>query len=249
MIKESIINYSYKKSTTDKGTIILLHGLFGNLSNWDHVMKKFSKQFNILSPEIPLNFSVKGKDRLNSLVEYLNDIIEKEDLNKVTLVGNSLGGHIALLYTLQYPDKVDKLILTGSSGLFENGYFGSFLRIKDSNYIKEKIKLTFYNKELATNSLIENIYQKIQNQATVLTIIGIAKNAQRSNLANHLRLIKVPTLLIWGLQDKITPISVAYEFYEKIPNARLHILNQCGHVPMMEQPLLFNEYLEEFLMI
>lgn len=244
----TLVNTLPSVSAVKTKNIILLHGLFGSLSNWNAVQKFFSKNHNIYAPEIPINSGgLLGKNPLELAVDYIALFIKENNLAKVTLIGNSLGGHIALLYTLKYPEKVEKLVLTGSSGLYENSFNGSFPKVKDYNYIKDRVYYTFQNQSVVTKSLVDDVFKKVQDTSTALSIIRIARSAQKNNLAKSLHLIKAPTLLIWGLQDKITPISTAYEFYEGIPNARIHILNECGHVPMMEQPLLFNEFLEDFL--
>lgn len=227
--------------------IILLHGLFGNLSNWENVAKTFSKDYRVIIPRLPL-FDISLKESsLNRLVSFLENFVKKRSLQNVILMGNSLGGHVALLYTLKNQKNVDKIILAGSSGLFENSLGGSFPRMKDYDYVDEKVRYTFYNKEVVTKELVDEVYETVQSRVKTLSLIGLARAAQRENLSEVLYQIKAPTLLIWGLQDEITPPETALEFHELIPHSEIKLLDKCGHVPMMEQPELFNQYVREFL--
>lgn len=227
--------------------VILLHGLFGNLSNWKSTATYFSANHRVLVPELPLFDNFLGGGHLSKLVNFLENYIEKNKITNPVLIGNSLGGHVALLYTLKYPDKVSKLVLTGSSGLYENTFGGSFPRVKDYNYIREKVADVFERKEVVDTAMVDHVFEIVQHKLKVLSIIGLARDAQRQNLAAYLPLIKIPVLLIWGLQDKVTPPSVGAAFKALLPNATLHYLNECGHAPMMEQPELFNEFVAEFL--
>lgn len=230
-----------------KQNIILLHGLFGALSNWQSVIKEFSKEYHVFTPELPLFDSIISESHLNRLVRFLENYIDEHHIENPILVGNSLGGHIAILYTLKHPDHVSTLILSGSSGLYENTFGNSFPRISDTEYIKDRIFDVFYNKNVIDEDLIDGVFKVLQNKRKALSIIRIARDAKKQNLKNELQNIKIPVLLIWGLQDFITPLSVAEEFYLSISNAKLSLINECGHVPMMEQPETFNELLKDFL--
>lgn len=227
--------------------VILLHGLFGNLSNWKKTAQHLTVKYRVLVPELPLFDSFLGGNQLNKLVLFLENYIEKNQIHRPVLIGNSLGGHVALLYTLKHPDKVSKLVLAGSSGLYENTLGGSFPRVKDYNYIREKVAEVFDRKEVVDHEMVDHVFEIVQHKLKVLSIIGLARDAQRQNLKDHLPFIKVPVLLIWGLQDIVTPPAVGKQFEQLLPNAVLHYLNQCGHAPMMEQPELFNSFVAEFL--
>lgn len=226
--------------------IILLHGLFGNLSNWKSVSSKFAAQHQVWTPELPLFSKIPGR-RLDRLVLFLEQYIEKNNIKKPILIGNSLGGHVALLYTLKHPDRVKKLVLTGSSGLYENTFGGSFPRVKDYQYIRNKVEAIFDRKEVVDDEMVAHVFGIVQQQLKVLSIIGLARDAQKQNLKDELPLIKIPVLLIWGLQDIVTPPAVAEQFHHLLPNSTLHYINQCGHAPMMEQPALFNQHVGQFL--
>lgn len=231
---------------TQTKDIILLHGLFGQLSNWTSVSKRFSFQYQVWSPELPLFNATIGQS-LNRLVTFLEQYIAQNQIIKPVLIGNSLGGHIALLYTLKYPDRVEKLVLTGSSGLYENTFGGTFPRVKDYAYIKHKIEAIFDRKEVVDQAMVDHVFGIVQQKLKVLSVIGLARDAQKQNLKDSLPNINVPVLLIWGLQDIVTPPSVGEQFHRLLPNSTLHYINQCGHAPMMEQPESFNQHVAHFL--
>jgi pimeloyl-ACP methyl ester carboxylesterase len=184
---------------------------------------------------------------LEGLQKFVEDFVALKKLDKMIIMGNSLGGHVALLYTLHNGAKVDKLILTGSSGLFENAMGGSYPRRGSYDYIRERVAYTFYDPAVASKELVDEVFETTKSIPKCMRIVAIAKSAQRNNLGNDLPNIKVPTLLVWGLNDTITPPMVAYEFNRLIPNAELRFIDRCCHAPMMEHPDTFNEIVDKFL--
>lgn len=230
-----------------KKDIILLHGLFGNLSNWNTVKERFETIHNVFVPELPLYKKNSKEANLDHYVAFLKDYIAANNITKPVLIGNSLGGHIALLYALEYPTAVDRLVLTGSSGLYESSLDISFPRINDFEFISDKVREVFYNQEAISDALIEDVYATIQDREKALSVVRTAKAARSQNLKDTLYTITLPVLLIWGMQDIVTPISVAEEFFFLLPNAHLHLINHCGHAPMMEHPEEFNRKVDEFL--
>jgi pimeloyl-ACP methyl ester carboxylesterase len=239
-------NYPY----IDEGkgeTLLLLHGLFGALSNWDSVVRKFSQTHRVVIPMLPIYEMPIREAGLEGLVEYLQGFVEMMGLKDFTLMGNSLGGHIALIYTLSHKEKVKRLILTGSSGLFENSMGGSFPKRGSYEYIKERVEYTFYDPRTATPDYIEEVFETTKSIPKCMRIVAIAKSAQRHNMAKEVPSIKIPTLLVWGLNDTITPPEVAHEFNRLIPNSTLRFIDKCCHAPMMEHPDKFNDILSEFL--
>jgi len=163
------------------------------------------------------------------------------------IMGNSLGGHVALMYTLENKDKVTRLILTGSSGLFEDSMGGSYPKRGNYDYVKERVAYTFYNPAVATKELVDEVFETTRSIPKCMRIVAIAKSAQRNNLATEIKDITVLTLLVWGLNDTITPPVVAHEFNRLIPNSELRFIDECCHAPMMEHPEKFNEIVEEFI--
>ncbi len=227
--------------------ILLLHGLFGALSNWIGVVERFSKNYRVLIPLLPIYEMNMKKPDLEGLVDFLEKFIARKNISKMILMGNSLGGHLGLIYTLRHQHLVRQLVLTGSSGLFENSMGGSFPRRGSYEYIKERVEYTFYDPEIASKELVDEVFDTTRSIPKCLKIVSIAKSAQRHNMANDIPRIKVPTLLIWGLNDTITPPMVAHEFNNLIPNSKLRFIDNCCHAPMMEHPDKFNKILEKNL--
>lgn len=239
----------YKYIDEGEGEVLLLlHGLFGALSNWESVVHKFSKTHRVMIPMLPIYEMPIREAGLDGLVEFLEGFVEMVGLKEMSLMGNSLGGHIALIYTLKNSGKVKRLILTGSSGLFENSMGGSFPKRGSYEYIKERVEYTFYDPKTATPEYVEEVFETTKSIPKCMRIVAIAKSAQRHNMAKELTTIDIPTLLVWGLNDTITPPEVAHEFNRLIKNSTLRFIDKCCHAPMMEHPDTFNDILSEFLL-
>ena len=240
--------YEYIEEGPDDGQVmLLLHGLFGTASNFDETIHYFKDRYKIYLPILPIFEMSVRKISVYSLMKYVREFVEYMNIQKPHIIGNSLGGHIALLYVLDYIDDVSSLTLTGSSGLYENSFGSTFPRRGDKNFIRNKITLTFYDENIVTEEMVDEIYDITSDTRKCLSMVKTAKSAIRHNVGNQLHNITVPTLLVWGNQDTITPPFVAEEFHEKIPNSRLDFIDKCGHAPMLETPEEFNIILEEFL--
>lgn len=227
--------------------IIFLHGLFGALSNFKEVLEHFSATHKVLIPMLPIYTLPVLDTNVKRLSQFLKDFIHFKGYKKVTLLGNSLGGHVALVYTAKYQDTVEKLVLTGSSGLYENAMGGTFPRREDYNFIRSKVGETFYDPAHASKELVDECFEIVNNKGKLIRILSLAKSAIRHNMAKELPHIKTPTCLIWGRNDTITPPQVAEEFHELLPNSSLFWIEECGHAPMMEQPAAFNRILDNWL--
>jgi pimeloyl-ACP methyl ester carboxylesterase len=227
--------------------LMLLHGLFGALSNWEGVVARFSRHFRVVIPMLPIYEMPIKEAGLEGLRSFVEDFVEMMKIESSIIMGNSLGGHVALLYTLNNPTRVSKLILTGSSGLFENGMGGSYPRRGSYDYVKERVEYTFYDPKVASKDLVDEVFETTKSIPKAMRIVAIAKSAQRNNLSNDLPRISIPTFLVWGLNDTITPPMVAHEFNRLIPTSQLKFIDQCCHAPMMEHPETFNELVEDFL--
>lgn len=239
--------FRYIESGVEGENLLLLHGLFGALSNFEGIINRFSKEYNVIVPILPIYEMPIFDVSVTGLVDFVTRFVNFKQYDKVHLVGNSLGGHVALLYALAHPARIASITLTGSSGLFESAFGSAFPKRGDYDYIKKKTADTFYNPDVATKELVDEVFGIVNDRNKAIRVVATAKSAVRHNLGDKLHNIKVPTLLIWGKQDVVTPPFVAEKFHELIKDSRLHFLDQCGHAPMMEKQEEFNDILDAFL--
>ena len=218
--------------------LLLLHGLMGGLSNWDKVIEDFRSEFRVIIPILPIYDLPLLTTGVKSLAKYVHKFVTHKELSDVTLLGNSLGGHVALIYVLSHPSVVRSMVLTGSSGLYENAFGGTFPKRGNYEFVKEKVEFTFYDPKVATKELVDEVYRTVNDRHSVIRILAMAKSAIRHNMKKDLNKIEIPVSLIWGKDDKITPPEVAIEFHELLPDSELHWIDNCGHAPMMERPCL-----------
>jgi 2-hydroxy-6-oxonona-2,4-dienedioate hydrolase len=240
-------DFNYIETGGGDKVLLLLHGLFGALSNFEGILNKFSDNYNVVVPMLPIYQMPLRSLGLKGLVKHVDSFVTSMGYDKVNVLGNSLGGHITLLYALERPEKIKSIILTGSSGLFESAMGSTFPKRGNYEFIKKKTESTFYDPAVATKELVDEVFEIVNNRNKAIRVIAIAKSAVRNNLADKLHLIKSPSCLIWGKQDTITPPFVGEKFNELLENSQLYFIDKCGHAPMMEHPDAFNEILELFL--
>lgn len=239
--------FKYLETQGGSENLLLLHGLFGALSNFEGIINHFQHTYNVIVPMLPIFDLPIREVSVSGLVDYVSNFVDYKNFEQAHVLGNSLGGHIGLLFALARPEKVKSVILTGSSGLFESAMGTSFPRREDYDFIKKKVEATFFDPNVATKELVDEVFEIVNNRNKAIRIIATAKSAVRHNLGDKLHQIHAPTLLVWGKQDQITPAFVGEKFNELIENSKLIFVENCGHAPMMEHPELFNKYLEDFL--
>src|SRR5690554_1081128 len=250
MSQEQYIKKEDKFEYLEKGeghTLLVFHGLFGALSNFTDLIDAFSEKYHVVVPIMPLYTNPLLKTSVGGMATYVKDFIKHKNLDQITLLGNSLGGHVALVVGLDLPKKVHSMVLTGSSGLYENAFGGSFPRREDKEYLRKKIEVTFYDPAVATDELVDEVFKIVNDRNKLIRILSMAKSAIRHNMAKELHNFEMPTLLIWGKNDKITPPHVAEEFHANLKDSELHWIDKCGHDAMMEHPEEFNRILDEWL--
>jgi len=228
--------------------IIVLYGLMGGLSNFEGVLEYFPKKgYRVIVPELPLYSLPLSKTTVKSLANFLHEFVLSKNLKDVILLGNSLGGHIALLFSNYYPEKVKGIIITGSSGLYENAMGDGYPKRGDYEYIKAKTEEVFFDPKVATKKIVDDVFEAVNDRNKVIRTLAIAKSAIRHNMSKDLPKMKIPTAIIWGAQDTVTPPNVAKEFNSLMPKSDLHWIDNCGHAPMMEHPGKFNEIMFSWL--
>jgi len=244
-------NKEEKYNYIEKGEgrpIIILHGLMGGLSNFEGVLNYFpEKGYKIIIPELPIYDYPLLKTNIKNISKFIKSFIDDNGYKDVILLGNSLGGHIGLLTTKFYPESVKGLVITGSSGLYESAMGESYPKRGDYEYIKKKAENVFYDPEIATQEIVDEVYKSVNDRNKLIRTLAIAKSAIRHNMAKDLPEMHQPTCIIWGKQDNVTPPNVAEDFHKLLPNSTLYWIDKCGHAPMMEHPDEFNRLLHKWL--
>ncbi|MEP2936819.1 MAG: alpha/beta hydrolase [Gilvibacter sp.] len=243
--KEGKFSYLEKGEGTP---IIILHGLMGGLSNFDAVAHFFpEKGYTILIPELPIYTMSLLKTNVKTFAKYVAEFIDHKGYKDVILLGNSLGGHIGLLCTKMFPEKIKGLVITGSSGLYESAMGESYPKRGDYEYIKQKAENVFYDPKVASKEIVDEVYATVNDRNKLIRTLAIAKSAIRHNMSKDLPNMPNPTCIIWGKNDNVTPPNVAVEFDQLLPDSDLYWIDKCGHAAMMEHPDKFNELLYAWL--
>ena len=247
--KQIIAESNYRYIELGEGTpLVILHGLMGGLSNFEGVINFFpNKGYKIVVPELPVYELPLVNSTVKSLAEFLDGFLKYKKLKDVILLGNSLGGHIALLYAKFHPEMVKGLIITGSSGLYENAMGDGYPKRGDYDYIRAKSEEVFYDPKVATKEIVDEVFDSVNDRNKLLRTLAIAKSAIRHNMAKDLPNMLTRTAIIWGAQDGVTPPNVADEFNSLLPNSDLYWIDKCGHAPMMEHPDRFNEIMYSWM--
>lgn len=254
----------------DKGTVVVLvHGLGGSIENWVYNINALAQYHRVYAVDL-MGFGRAEKTPLthdlNVLVRFINDFMKTQSVEKASLVGNSLGGGLVLQVAIEFPGKVEKLVLVDNAGMgravmidFKVAslpLIGEFLTRPSRKGTARLWGKIVYDSSLVTDELVEEGYGLIAQpgaQKALLATLraGINLLGQRTDLTgplvSKLGKITVPTLVTWGQQDRILPLAHAYIAREKIPHARLHIFDHCGHMPQLEHPEEFNKLVLDFL--
>lgn len=242
---------SQKFNFIEEGTgkpIVLLQGLMGGLSNFTQLISYFSQRgYRVFFPELPMYDLPILNTNLTSIAKYVARFLEEEVREPAIIVGNSMGGHVGLILTLSRPELVEKLVLTGSSGLYERSFGDSFPRKNDREYIRKKAQEVFYNPEVASEALVDEVFSIVNDRGKGIKTVMLARSAIKHNMEKELHKISVPTCIIWGKQDNVTPPEVAEEMDRLIPDSDLFWIDECGHAAMMEKPEIFNDILYGWL--
>ena len=195
--KKRIEKGGSKYLTSGKGKpIVILHGLMGGLGNFEGFISHFPKLgYQLFMPELPIYTASLLNTNVKYFSKFINNFIKFLELDKVILVGNSLGGHVGLLHAKLFPEFTKALVLTGSSGLYENAMGDTYPKRGDYDFIKKKTENVFYSPKIATKEVVDEVFESVNDRNKVIRILAMAKSAIRHNMAKDLPKIKIPTAL------------------------------------------------------
>ena len=240
----------YNRAYLDTGSgpvVILLHGLFGNLSIWKPVIAALRNHYRVIVPRLPL-FGLPARDTsVKYIAEVLYEFIDWHQLDDVTIVGHGLGGQVALMHAYQFPRVTRRLVISGSGGFSLKNLVSEPETDQDYETISRVLKEAFYDRKHVTHSMVDQVYETLHDLSHRKTIDRFSEGNEGNLVNTFLHKIQQPILMIWGIHDKISPPAVAVHYHDHLSNADLRFIHQCGHLPMVEQPDQFNTILLDFL--
>jgi pimeloyl-ACP methyl ester carboxylesterase len=239
-----------------KPTVILLHGLGGNSGNWIFTIPVLAANYHVIAPDqIGFGKSDRAmlKYRVGTYVDFLDKFMSELKIEKASLVGNSLGGWVAAWTAIKYPNRVEKIVLADAAGLKPAAI--DMAQIYSLNYstrdeLRQLIKLVFFNQALfGSEAFIEQSLALRVSANDGYTINSLIESIKRDEdfLNGRLGEIKKPTLIVWGKQDGLLKLADGEQFKREIAGSELLVLDQCGHVPMVEKAAEFNKAVLAFL--
>jgi len=237
-------------------TVILLHGLGGSWQSWHFNIAALAEKYHVVVPD-QIGFGKSDKPfvnyRIRTYVDFLDQFCKQLKIERATLVGNSMGGWIAAMFTASFPDRVEKLVLEDAAGYAPPKDFDTRVYWGLNPTTREGMKVllakVFYSKAFQTDAFIDQSIAARLAAGDGYTINSVTESIVRGEdfLDDIAKTIKRPTLIIWGRQDGLVPLAEGERFNKDIAGSKMFVIDQCGHVPNIEKPGEFNAAVLKFL--
>lgn len=237
-------------------TVILLHGLGGSSQAWGLNTAALAEKYHVIVPD-QIGFGKSDKPlvnyRIRTYVDFLDQFCKQLKIERATLVGSSMGGWIATMFTASFPDRVDKLVLVDAAGYKPPKDFDTRTLIGLNPSTREGVKIliakVFYNKAFQTDAAVDQAIAARLAAGDGYTINSLTESIIRGEdfLDEIVKTIKRPTLIIWGRQDGLVSLADGERFNKDIAGSKMIVIDQCGHVPNTEKPGEFNAAVLKFL--
>jgi len=233
--------------------LLLVHGLGAEADVWAYCIEPLSQNYRVIAPDL-LGFGRSSKPLINyriaTFVEVLDRLLQSLGVHRCSMVGNSMGGWIVASFAIQFPERVNKLVLNDAIGIVAGAVRVPIdLRPSSLQNMREILEYMFCDKNLATDELVELAYECHLERNDGPTIASMLENIRRKldRLDDQLDRLETPTLLVWGDCDRISPLSVAENYHRLIPGSKLEVIPQCGHIPPLEKPQELVWHITKFL--
>ncbi len=243
--------------------LLLIHGFGGSYTNFTDLAAMFKDKYRVISIDLP-GFGLsdfpevkEGEDFLQDYRDYMTFILDTLHLDSVYVVGNSMGGAVSWYTALAHPDKVRKAVLLNPAGYDAEKVAGKLAMFKFKSFQRlfdkgmplfmswSGIRKAYFKDDLIKEERVVFNNKLTNREGNLAHMLHLALSHQFPD-TSLIEQIKVPTLIVWGKQDEIIPVDHAYRFERDIKGSRLVVFDQCGHCPMMEEPLKTKEALEKF---
>jgi len=243
-----------------KPKVILLHGLGASADSWQSNpaasnIAALAAQFHVIAPD-QIGFGKSDKPllkyRVGTYADFLDKFMSELKIEKASLVGNSLGGWIAGLMAIKYPNRVEKIVLADAAGIVPANFnTDEIYQLNNStrDEIRANLKRIFFNPLFHNEALVDQFMTARITANDGYTINSLIESIKRREdfLNERLGEIKKPTLIIWGKQDGLLPVADADIFHKGITGSQIIIFDNCGHVPQFEKAADFNREVLKFL--
>jgi pimeloyl-ACP methyl ester carboxylesterase len=257
--QKEITIYGQKIHYVEAGSgpnLILLHGLGGSSQGWQFNIGPLAEKYHVFVPD-QIGFGKSDKPlvnyRIRTYVDFLDQFCKQLKIERPTLIGNSMGGWIAAIYAATYPDRVDKLVLADAAGYAPPKDFDTraFYGLNPTTRAEMKVLVSkvFYNKAFLSDAAIDQSMAARFGAGDGYTIKSITESIIRGEdfIDDVVKSIKTPTLIVWGREDGLVPLSDGERFHKDIAGSTLIVFDQCGHVPNIEKAGEFNAAVIKFL--
>ncbi|HTY55303.1 MAG TPA: alpha/beta fold hydrolase [Candidatus Binataceae bacterium] len=255
-------------SVTDQGDgapILFVHGLGGFKENWEENLGHFAQNYRAIAIDLPGFGDSEKRTDLPYEIEFFSDMLcaalDRLNVDRAHWIGNSMGGHIAAFTALKNPARVDRLVLVDAAGTNQDEITALFSSnqslIPDPASLptRELVEMmmrnfVFFGPSPQIDKMIDRALadqQRPDAQMRQQAILKALQSILTTPIADRLGGILSPTLVLWGKEDRLVSVAHGETFAARIANARLHVIDQCGHCPMLEKPEEFNRVVGEFL--
>ncbi len=237
--------------------LILLHGLGGDIREWLLQTPYFSKFYKVIAVDLPGHGSSTLPDKIYNLQDHAKvvlDSVDKLGLEKINLLGSSMGGMISVEFAVNYSDRLDKLVLVSTAArLVESSrdvimqWINSYRELGFDAYFQKEIETIFHPKFIKENPWVIPLLKDLWKGRSLDTIVWAVQGLTNWDKLNDLNRITCPTLIIHGEDDRIIPVEEAFKMHENIKNSKIHIFKETGHAVIAEKADEFNEMVIKFL--
>jgi pimeloyl-ACP methyl ester carboxylesterase len=245
--------------------IIFINGIAANVYNWRKVFNILKESFHVYSMDFKgSGFSEKppGEYSIDIFMKQIIDLYDHFGMRQSVIVGNSLGGEVALQLAINYPEKIKALILIDTAGYQENKEITRVL-VRLSRYkvmakileicttrklAKKLVEGALYNDKIIDREMVDAYYKPMRTEGAVDALIELIKDLSYTAFDySKVRSIESPTLIIWGEEDRWIPVADGYRFHKDIQGSKLVVLKNCGHAPQEEMPEVVSKLITDFI--
>ena len=265
-VKIGDVNYHYREYPATGQDIFLLHGFASSTYSWEttapllhehgyHVWALDMKGFGWSDKPEGADYSPL------TLMEEVKSWLDEMNLASVVFVGNSLGGAIGVLLALEHPEKVGSLVLVDSGGYPKAKpliidaaripFSGCWMNLFLSRWVVEwNLRRVYHHGDRVSDETVDAYYDRLRTEHALDAQVSLAKSIDFDLFEEYIvRLpeIQAPTLIIWGENDRWVPLECGYNFRRDIPNSKLVVIPECGHVPQEEHPAVTTSFIVDFV--